>query len=105
PVRGGTPRRDDQQVGAQGVDLVADLGLGPLTETDGEDDGGDADEDPEHRQAGAQPVRPNGVEPGLGGVEPVHRRVDMANASLSSATRPSSMCTMPPGAAAMSAPR
>ena len=48
--------RDDEDVGAELVDLVLHLGLGALAEADGQDHGGDADEDAEHRERRAQPV-------------------------------------------------
>ena len=66
------PGRDHEQVRAELVDLVLHLGLRALAETDGEDDRGDADEDAEHRERGAQPVRAHGFGRGAEGVEPVH---------------------------------
>ena len=56
------PRRDDQQVAAQCRDPVAHLDLRALPESDGEDHGGDADEDAEHRQHRPQPMRAHGLE-------------------------------------------
>ncbi len=66
------PRRDDEQVAAQRRDPVAHLDLRALTETDGEDDGGDADEDAEHRQDRPQAVRAHGLEAGAQRLEPAH---------------------------------
>ena len=64
--------RDHEQVRAELVDLVVDLGLRALSEPDREDDGADADEDPEHRQRRAQPVRADRVGRGAERVAPVH---------------------------------
>ena len=47
--------------------------LAPWPEPDREDHGGDADEDAEHRQRGAQPVRADRVERGAERVAPAHR--------------------------------
>src|SRR5262249_15760355 len=58
--------------GAELVDLVLDVGLGAVADADGEDDRGDADEDPEHRQRRAQAVAPDGLERGPEGVAPAH---------------------------------
>ena len=71
--RRGAPRGDGEEVGAQGVDLRADLVLGALAQPDGQDHRGDADHDAEHGQPRAEPVGPDGVEPGAEGVEPAHR--------------------------------
>ena len=51
------PGRDDEQVGAERVDLGLDLRLRALAQPDGEDHRGDADEDAEHGERRAQPVR------------------------------------------------
>ena len=69
---GRAARGDDEQVGAERVDLRADLRLGALAETDGQDDGGDPDQDAEHRQRRPQPVG-GPLEPGPEGLEPAHR--------------------------------
>ena len=69
---GRAARGDDQQVGAQRVDLGPDLRRRALAEPDGEDHRRDPDQDAEHGQGGAQPVRADGFEPGPQRLPPVH---------------------------------
>ena len=45
----------------------------PSPRPDGDDHAGDADQDAEHGQAGAQPVAAHAVEAGAERLEPVHR--------------------------------
>ena len=51
-------RADRQQVGAEAGQPAGDVRRGPLADADEGDDRGDADDDAEHRQGGAQPARP-----------------------------------------------
>src|SRR5262249_8949247 len=53
---GGAAGRDDEQVRAELVDLVVDLGLRALPQPDGQHDRGDTDEDAEHRERRAEAV-------------------------------------------------
>src|SRR4029077_401236 len=52
----GVRRVDEDDVGAEGLDLVVDLHARAVADRDQQDHGGDADEDPEHGQRAAQPV-------------------------------------------------
>ena len=67
------PRRDHEDVRAQLVDLVLDLGFRAFTDSHGEHDGRDADQDAEHRERGAQPMGANGFGRGAEDVAPGHR--------------------------------
>ena len=68
----GAARRDDEQVAAQRVDLVAHRRLRALAQPDGQHHRGDADQDAEHRQPGTQPVRADRLQTGAQGLRPVH---------------------------------
>jgi len=62
PVLVELPGEMIEQVAAERIDLVAHLTLRALTEADGENHRGDPNEDAQHREARAQPMRPHGLE-------------------------------------------
>ncbi len=54
--------QNDQQIGAQALQLCFDCGACPFADRDHRDQRGDTDENPQHRQPGAQLVSSNGAQ-------------------------------------------
>src|SRR6202011_5315121 len=63
---------DEDHVGAKGLDLVVDLDARTVADRHQQDHSGDADENPQHRQRAAQPVRQQAGEGNPQGFEEVH---------------------------------